>query len=524
MQVGTASPITTPAETALDGADQAKTTPAEPKTSGKLARDQDGFEAPKRVNAPVIHNHLSLPYQREFKALPEQTQREVLERMKTHASPDSPAARQNYAKLALDPGFAKLSPEHQKQALEALDKAPKDRGLSDDLRALVGTEGFRKLNSATGSEVLRRMGSTDATARANLMSLAGSEGFRGLNPGHQKQMLEVLDQRPKDVGLMVDLHAAATSSGFRNLSDSAKSELICGLGRNAADPAARTTLVNLADTKGLGKMADEDKLALIKVAGGSSAAYSGAARKELDALMSKPEFKNGSEDDQARMLKDVLKNQDFLPGATTAPDGAFDGKRASYTVSAPTALPNGDQRYDVSIEGKTIPVTLHPTQAGLTSYSADEVAKALAAVPKSQRDQITEVSLEPKQDPQGAYMRSNSTGKVWVYPGTPPLANDTFMASAMIHETGHIVSGKKWGDDTGDPRWSAWKDAMKQDQISPSKYGHTTPGQASTKGGGSAYADDFAETALLYARVKGTPEEAEMRRLMPERFRILDGM
>ena len=39
-----------------------------------------------------------------------------------------------------------------------------------------------------------------------------------------------------------------------------------------------------------------------------------------------------------------------------------------------------------------------------------------------------------------------------------------------------------------------------------------------------AHADDYAESLLLYARVKGTPEEAKMRALMPERFRVLDTM
>jgi hypothetical protein len=36
--------------------------------------------------------------------------------------------------------------------------------------------------------------------------------------------------------------------------------------------------------------------------------------------------------------------------------------------------------------------------------------------------------------------------------------------------------------------------------------------------------DDFAETYRLYKHVKGTPEGEEMRRLMPERFKILDAM
>ncbi len=65
---------------------------------------------------------------------------------------------------------------------------------------------------------------------------------------------------------------------------------------------------------------------------------------------------------------------------------------------------------------------------------------------------------------------------------------------------------------------------MKKDGLSASKYAHTTPGADKTAAGGAPYADDFADTLLLYARVKGTPEEAKMRALFPERFKILDTM
>ena len=49
-------------------------------------------------------------------------------------------------------------------------------------------------------------------------------------------------------------------------------------------------------------------------------------------------------------------------------------------------------------------------------------------------------------------------------------------------------------------------------------------GQDKTVDGGAPYADDFAETLLLYGRVMGTPEEAKMRALCPERFKVLDSM
>lgn len=56
---------------------------------------------------------------------------------------------------------------------------------------------------------------------------------------------------------------------------------------------------------------------------------------------------------------------------------------------------------------------------------------------------------------------------------------------------------------------------MQKDGVATSKYGHTVAGKDKTVDGGAPYADDFAETLLLYGRVKGTPEEAKMRALFP---------
>ena len=51
---------------------------------------------------------------------------------------------------------------------------------------------------------------------------------------------------------------------------------------------------------------------------------------------------------------------------------------------------------------------------------------------------------------------------------------------------------------------------MASDKIVASKYAKSAPGE------------DFGETLQLYEQVRGTPQEAEIRALMPERFKIID--
>lgn len=434
-------------------------------------------------------------------------------------------AQSNRTTLDKDPNFAKLSPAHQGQMKAALERAPRDPAMLTDLQRLAASENFRKLDSATATDVLSRV-KPDAASRTNLTDLATAPGFAQLNRTHQRQFLDALDKRPGDASHAADLRGLAQSSEFRHLGDGHKTQVIEGMGRHAADPAARRTIAALAKTPGFAAMGENDKSALLRVATSNDSTYGPAARGALATKLADPAFTALSPADQSRELGKFLDEQSYLPPATTAPTGTFGapGKRAPYTISAPTSAPGGVKKYEIEIEGKKYPVTIHPAPSGKTHYTPDDVAKALAAVPKKQREAIDQVVLEPAEHPQGGYMAAGSAGTVHVYPGTAPLAGEDFMASAMIHETGHIASGRAWGDDTSGPKWQAWKDAMSKDRLGPSIYGHVNPSTGKSGTISSPYADDYAETLLLYARVKGTPEEAKMRALMPERFRILDTM
>lgn len=431
----------------------------------------------------------------------------------------------NQHALENDAQYKTLSPEHQAQLSAALAKDPRNKALGSDLRALAGDQKFRKLNSGTATEVLNRVPG-DAAQRKNLLDLAKSDGFGQLNAEHQKKSLEALDKAPGDAELSKQLQDLSGSESFRHLDDGTKSQALDAVKTHAADPAARGPLFALAGAPGFDKLPASERTVLLRAAGSDDATYGPAVRGGLKTLTDDPAFKAKSPDDQKAALQEFMKKQDFLPAATTAADGTFaaPGKRAPYTVSAPTTLPDGKKKYEIEIEGKKFPVTVSAAPAGTKHHSIDEVARALAAVPKRYRDEIKEVTLEPNVDPENAYMRSSSAGRVYMYPGAGDRPSEDFMASAVIHETGHTVSGKAWTDDVNNAKWDGWKEAMKKDGLSASKYAHTTPGAAKTAGGGAPYADDYADTLLLYARVKGTPEEAKMRALFPERFRILDTM
>jgi hypothetical protein len=109
-------------------------------------------------------------------------------------------------------------------------------------------------------------------------------------------------------------------------------------------------------------------------------------------------------------------------------------------------------------------------------------------------------------------MTAGAAGIISIYPTKEPPSQDA-LDTVLLHETGHILSNQAWGSDsTVDNGWSAWRTASQNDGIRASRYATQSP------------EEDFSETLVIYQRTRGTPQEAEFRAMMPERFRILDGM
>jgi hypothetical protein len=108
-----------------------------------------------------------------------------------------------------------------------------------------------------------------------------------------------------------------------------------------------------------------------------------------------------------------------------------------------------------------------------------------------------------------AYMTAGAAGVITIYPSAVKQTQQ-FMNSSFIHETGHTLSLSRWGNADTDPRWDAYEAAIQSDGFVTSNYAREHAHE------------DFSETLVLYQKVRGTPEEAEVRALMPGRFRLID--
>ncbi len=326
--------------------------------------------------------------------------------------------------------------------------------------------------------------------------------------------------------------AAAAKAAPPKLSEATRKVLDGQLALHPKGGAAQKTLNALAASPGFLGLKEAEQQRLLRYVGGTNSDISTPARGGLEKLMGKDAFKKAAAGKQTEQLRKFLTDQPDTPGVVSAEKDAFKDKRLPYKLHGPKDVKGHEFRggkadavkYEVEVDGKKIPVFLpkKPDAKAGEIHSIDEVAKGLAALPKSSRALVKQVVVEAKQNPDDAYwakqykdpnfrsyMTAGADGIINVYPSKPKMTQD-YLDGTLIHETGHTLSMKKWGSDDNDKRWNDWKNAVKSDGIIPSQYGKASVGE------------DFAETLVIYHQNKGTPRDAELRALMPARYKIID--
>jgi hypothetical protein len=292
------------------------------------------------------------------------------------------------------------------------------------------------------------------------------------------------------------------------------------------------TLKRLRESAGFGALGTDEAIRFMTYVGGQNREISQGAFAALDAAI-----KAGTVDlTKVESLRKFFKAQAGALDVVPTPPGSLSSKRDTYTVGTATDVARyrfrsrrvDAKKSDVSV-GSASPIVVPvyrpktPDAAAGDIPTVDAVAKGLAALPKSSLKLVKRVDIEPAQNPDDAhwarvyrrpgfrsYMTAGKDGVVNIYPTLTPMSQD-YLEGTMVHETGHTLSGQKWGEESS-RKWKPWKDAMKSDVVVPSKYAKSSPGE------------DFAETLVVYFQTKGTPQEQEIRILMPARIKIIEDL
>ena len=352
-------------------------------------------------------------------------------------------------------------------------------------------------------------------------------GFEPAGAGRPKPALDLSGQG------QVRADDAATlekDPKFQKLDAEVRKTLAQQLALHPKGSDARKTLTALATAPGFQGMSTADQQKLLRYVGGTNRDLSVPARKLMAAQLGQDDFKKADAAGQTEQLQTFLAGQKATPRVVSPEKDAFKNQRLPYKLHGPSdvkdyAFNSGNApavKYEVEVDGKKLPVYLPKKLDKATTPGIDEVAKGLAALPASSRALVKEVSVEGKANPQDAYwaqayndptfssyMTAGADGVINIYPAKPKPTQD-YLEGTMVHETGHTLSIQKWGEDTDAKAWDDWRAAIQSDGIVPSQYAK------------ASMDEDFGEALQLYRQVKGTTKEAEVRALMPERFKIID--
>ncbi|WNG57589.1 hypothetical protein F0U59_24630 [Archangium gephyra] len=519
-------------------------------------------------------NIAALALNKDFDRLSPRQQREAIKTLREGIK--NKGVGQDLAELAGDKDFRRLDGKDQRNILGAVASQRGDRSARNALVDLGTSKGLRKLNDSMRQQLVdelekRRSGKVEARFGKAALKLADSPSFRKLSPDVQSQLAKAIAPgRPSSADSRKAIVELGTNPGLAKLPAATQRKILEHLppphaGREASvdhvdrlttlvdggafarlrpelqgrvldairpgrlEPTHEQTLVDLGSSKGFAALSAPEQDRLFQYVSGTNP-LSRHVQVGLGDKLLEDGFQNANAAGQAGQLRDFLRDQPSVPDVASSLGGSFPAR--PYTVSAPTevsghAFASGKAdalRYEVEIEGQRIPVFVAKGQDPSRGayHSIDEVAQALSTLPPANRALVQQVNVDGNRNPQDAYweqvygepgfrsyMTAGQEGIISIYPSEGKQTQE-FINSSLIHETGHTLSHHHWGSSSDDARWNDYKAAMASDGFVPSHYARNAPGE------------DFAETLVLYQKVRGTPQEAEVRALMPGRFRILD--
>ena len=360
-----------------------------------------------------------------------------------------------------------------------------------------------------------------------------------LVPGLPREAQGPLDVAAPTYGALPSFAEAAadmgTDASFLGLEPEVQARAWAQMG-NLADggPASAPTYARMVTADGFAELGLDEQDRLMDYVGADADFVGERAREGFYVEAEANGFDAAPPAEQARQLREYMVEQPLLADGIAYPEGHADADRRPYTLSDSIARP--DWEFDGSTEDAQIdhvdigaqrvriisPARPDPAQGYM--HSVEEVARGLAALPPEDLALITDVTMNPVPNPGDAafrageygadhesYLAVNPLGHVTVYPTQAP--NDqTGLDVGLRHEAGHLQAWKAYGADFASEGWQGYAAAMAADGLDVSRYGEIN------------LDEDFAETLTLYRGVVGTPAEAEIREVYPNRFAELDAV
>ncbi|MCB9744112.1 MAG: hypothetical protein H6741_16060 [Alphaproteobacteria bacterium] len=278
-----------------------------------------------------------------------------------------------------------------------------------------------------------------------------------------------------------------------------------------------------------GVLSAQERGDLEVLVGGEENSLSKAVRTQLEVMLDERGFDDGDIIGQVSRLRGFLVRMDMLPFASDEPGAVQEPALSSLS---------GPERVDkFQFEGVEQPAMIwtlvlengHSVEvvAPVTEDPAPtRVLNAVAAytrMPERNQMLVERLIFNPVVATARAaeneeidaknlpiFMETGAEGDIFIYPIHVKPPSQTMYGDTLMHETGHVWSMRRWGDDETSEEWRPWREAIEEDGVTVSGYAK------------EGVHDDFAETFDAYTSTWGRPENEEYRMLVPARFAILD--
>lgn len=210
----------------------------------------------------------------------------------------------------------------------------------------------------------------------------------------------------------------------------------------------------------------------------------------------------------------LRENMDDADAMRPLPQNALNRYRRPYEMK-----PQPDGSYVVEVGDKKIPIKVEGSApAGKLLPTPAQVAAALAVAPPDMLDGVDSIVISPTAvDAPAFYSKGTITfgprDPNIVIPGGSRPRTQGDLDWQTLHELSHGYDHKYLGT----KEESEWREAAHADKKFPSRYARESYLNSSGK-----LTEDFAESVVMYALVRGTPCETPARAMFPHRFQLLD--
>jgi hypothetical protein len=179
-------------------------------------------------------------------------------------------------------------------------------------------------------------------------------------------------------------------------------------------------------------------------------------------------------------------------------------------------------RRDLVLDGRTIPIVLVATAPPAErDRRARRLAEVAARLPPYASRLLTQfvafAAPRPTDrcDGRQAGMTALGSGLISVFPHGFEQDEAT-LARNLVHEVGHTVSLRAWGDDPQSAAWWRWREAVAADGAVPSHYGNGRDPRP------RQLLEDFADASALYLLSLPYPKQhARFKSQIPARFELV---